>query len=174
MAPIRLWTDEQDAVLRELHGKGKSSAEIAAVIGGVTRNAVLGRAHRLKLPPHRHAPSRGQASERRRRRSREKFERGKKAKKPVFKAKESPEATPAPTVVLEPSPSQRRVYVGDTDFMSLERDQCRWPLGDRPFRFCGQRKWGDKAYCAHHCRIAYQPPQKREARAHERLASRTA
>ncbi|HOO50302.1 MAG TPA: GcrA family cell cycle regulator, partial [Alphaproteobacteria bacterium] len=43
------WTDERVAILKRLWGEGKTAAEIAKLIGGVTRNAVIGKAHRLKL-----------------------------------------------------------------------------------------------------------------------------
>ena len=43
------WTDERVSLLKKLWGEGKTAAEIASTLGGVTRNAVIGKAHRLKL-----------------------------------------------------------------------------------------------------------------------------
>jgi hypothetical protein len=43
------WTDDRVAVLTKMWGEGKTAAEIAKTLGGVTRNAVIGKAHRLKL-----------------------------------------------------------------------------------------------------------------------------
>ena len=43
------WTDGKVAILKELWGKGKTASQIAEVIGGMSRNAVIGKAHRLNL-----------------------------------------------------------------------------------------------------------------------------
>jgi len=43
------WTDEKVAILKELWGKGKTASQIAEIIGGISRNAVIGKAHRLNL-----------------------------------------------------------------------------------------------------------------------------
>ena len=43
------WTDEKVAKLKELWGKGNTAAQIASIIGGISRNAVIGKAHRLGL-----------------------------------------------------------------------------------------------------------------------------
>ena len=46
---IMSWTDERISILKELWGKGKTASQIAEVIGGMSRNAVIGKAHRLNL-----------------------------------------------------------------------------------------------------------------------------
>ena len=43
------WTDEKVAKLKELWGKGNTASQIAEIIGGLSRNAVIGKAHRLNL-----------------------------------------------------------------------------------------------------------------------------
>ena len=43
------WTPEKVEKLKELWGKGNTASEIAQILGGVTRNAVIGKAHRLNL-----------------------------------------------------------------------------------------------------------------------------
>ena len=43
------WTDEKVNKLKELWGKGKTASQIAEIIGGISRNAVIGKAHRLNL-----------------------------------------------------------------------------------------------------------------------------
>ena len=43
------WTEEKVAKLKELWGKGNTASEIAGIIGGISRNAVIGKAHRLNL-----------------------------------------------------------------------------------------------------------------------------
>ena len=46
---IMSWTDEKVGKLKELWGKGKTASQIAEIIGGISRNAVIGKAHRLNL-----------------------------------------------------------------------------------------------------------------------------
>ena len=43
------WTEEKVKTLKDLWGKGKTASQIAEIIGGVSRNAVIGKAHRLNL-----------------------------------------------------------------------------------------------------------------------------
>ena len=43
------WTEEREAKLKELWEKGHTASQIAEMLGGTTRNAVIGKAHRLKL-----------------------------------------------------------------------------------------------------------------------------
>ena len=43
------WNDEKVAKLKELWGKGNTASQIAEIIGGLSRNAVIGKAHRLNL-----------------------------------------------------------------------------------------------------------------------------
>ena len=43
------WTEEKVAKLKELWGKGNTASQIAEIIGGISRNAVIGKAHRLNL-----------------------------------------------------------------------------------------------------------------------------
>ena len=44
-----MWTEEKVKILRDLWGKGKTASQIAEIIGGISRNAVIGKAHRLNL-----------------------------------------------------------------------------------------------------------------------------
>ena len=44
-----MWTDEKVKILKDLWGKGKTASQIAEIIGGISRNAVIGKAHRLNL-----------------------------------------------------------------------------------------------------------------------------
>lgn len=156
------WTDERVELLKKLWTDGLSASQIAAELGNVTRNAVIGKVHRLGLS------------------GRPKDAKAAAATPRVRKATRTPSA-PAPiapqahnNVVIAPIPLQpvrpEPVDMGDDDvavpmservtIMDLRESMCRWPMGDptKPeFRFCGARSITGLPYCTHHSRIAYQP-----------------
>ena len=172
------WTDERVELLKKLWSDGLSASQIAAEIGGVTRNAVIGKVHRLGLsgrgkaktaplpsgpgrPPGRRAP---RADRRRRARSRTcvlapgAAAAGGRARIRRGRARDE--------VVV---PMSERVTI-----MDLRESMCRWPMGDptKPeFRFCGARSVTGLPYCTHHARVAYQPvaDRKRDRRLRPRL-----
>jgi GcrA cell cycle regulator len=156
------WTDERVELLKKLWSDGLSASQIAAEIGGVTRNAVIGKVHRLGLS------GRGKAKAAAPQRPR-KATRAPSAPTPI--AQPTPAHSnvvlapiPAPRVEPEPDltlsddvvvPMSERVTI-----MDLRESMCRWPMGDptKPeFRFCGARSVTGLPYCNHHARIAYQP-----------------
>lgn len=150
------WTDDRVELLKKLWGEGRTAAEIAGELGGVTRNAVIGKAHRLKLS--------GRASP---------IQQNKKpansSVKPVKAAvKAMPKPAPvaekksvsfvAPVVtdeILESDKNRKRVSL-----MDLPQNGCRWPIGDprdKDFGFCGCKKSDpSSAYCDEHAAVAYQ------------------
>lgn len=129
------WTDERVELLTKLWGEGKTAAEIAKELGGVTRNAVIGKAHRLKLS-NRVSPIQ-------------------QNKKPAPVKVQS--SSPAPERKIQKIPSQdNRKGVPLTD---LKANQCRWPLGDpqdESFGFCGCPALPGLPYCLEHAQVAYQ------------------
>lgn len=136
------WTDEITERLKAMLDEGLTSAEIARCIPGATRNAVIGKIHRLGLTfPGRLSPERPSA---RRRRSN------------VWKIK----ATRAPRAGGgELTALNKDLRVG-TSILNLERHHCRWPVSDNPRLFCGnQRRDENTPYCAAHAQIAYVSPQ---------------
>jgi len=162
------WTDERVELLKKLWSDGLSASQIAAELGNVTRNAVIGKVHRLGLSGRaksaaapaaprnaapRKAPARapshpmsGPAG----------GTRGAHALAPQFVTEAEPEAEQAPMpsedVVI---PFSERVTI-----MELREYMCRWPMGDPTspdFRFCGARSQTGLPYCSYHSRIAYQP-----------------
>ena len=155
------WTDERVALLRRLWEDGQSASKIAAQLGGVTRNAVIGKVHRLGLAGRVTAGEDGQAA-------------GQAATAPVVEA-EAPEPVailahrpapdfPAPPPVPAAEPVQLAVSQRVT-IMDLRESMCRWPLGDPTtpeFRFCGARSITGLPYCTHHAEIAYQPAAERK------------
>ncbi|MBE7199038.1 MAG: GcrA cell cycle regulator [Parafilimonas terrae] len=161
------WTDERVALLRRLWEDGQSASKIAAQLGGVTRNAVIGKVHRLGLAGRIKAGEDATVV----------------AAKPVEVEKPVPvAATPEPAPVAQhrpapefpPAPAPVRSSATDpvaipvsqrVTIMDLRESMCRWPLGDPTtpdFRFCGARSITGLPYCTHHAEIAYQPATERK------------
>jgi GcrA cell cycle regulator len=149
------WTDERVELLKTLWAEGLSAAQIANKMGGVTRNAVIGKVHRLGLSG-RAAPAKpqrgcGPSAERR-----EEVVMAKPARQENFKPV-IPEPESIAPLVLE---------TGDrTTVATIKNNMCKWPIGDPAkddFHFCGQAAGTGKSYCTYHARLAFQPPQRRE------------
>jgi GcrA cell cycle regulator len=149
------WTDERVETLKRLWLDGLSASQIAKQLGGVTRNAVIGKVHRLGLSG-RAAPSKP---------ARPVF----KAPRPQRPATSAPSAprriaepvasSPAPTV---PAPRYVEEAPGSATVLTLGAHMCKWPIGDpalETFTFCGRRTGGEGPYCGEHARVAYQPAQ---------------
>lgn len=127
------WTEERVNLLKQLWGEGKTAAEIAKVLGdGVTRNAVIGKAHRLKLSSR------------------------------VSPIQQAPLKTKAdkPKAVKRVAPVKRPEFKGKAIKMAqLENGMCRWPNGDpqdAEFSFCGCPAIPGLPYCEEHAAVAYQ------------------
>lgn len=131
------WTDERVALLKKMWGEGKTAAEIAKELGGVTRNAVIGKAHRLKLS-NRLSPIQ------------------QNNKKPVVKTieeKQPPQKKAANDMTIADM-NIKGVALGE-----LRDKMCRWPIGDpqdEDFRFCGFQSVAGLPYCGEHSKVAYQ------------------
>ncbi len=150
------WTDERVETLKKLWAEGLSAAQIANKIGGVTRNAVIGKVHRLGLSG-RATPAKPQRG---------------CAPAPVEKGEDAPAKAPreeVKSVIPEPDFIAPLVLEsGDAATVAtIANNMCKWPIGDPAsddFHFCGQPTLSGKSYCAYHARMAFQPPQRREAR----------
>jgi GcrA cell cycle regulator len=152
------WTDERVDVLKKLWLDGLSASQIAKQLGGVTRNAVIGKVHRLGLSG-RAAPSQP---------ARPAFKAPRPAR-PVTTATPSaprrvaePVAqTPAAAAAPLPTPVMRVEEPGSATVLTLGAHMCKWPIGDPSsdeFTFCGRRA-SEGVYCVDHARVAYQPAQ---------------
>jgi GcrA cell cycle regulator len=158
------WSDDRVELLSKLWGEGLSASQIAAALGGgVTRNAVIGKVHRLGLSG-RAKPGAGAAA---------------RPAKPRPATPLAPQADGVRTPPRDPEQLMRPTLVADqrwdveqveipesqrVSIMELRDTTCRWPLGDpsKPdFAFCGGRAVTGLPYCGHHCRIAYQPAAER-------------
>ena len=147
-----MWTDERVDQLKSLWTEGLSASQIARVLGGVTRNAVIGKVHRLGLAG-RAAPAR--------------IDRPRLPSAPRMHHLRVREPEP-PVVEEEPITLEDGSFVG---VLTINDRMCRWPIGDPSgdeFHFCGRNPKSGSPYCEAHARKAYQPPQARERR---RMAS---
>ena len=164
------WTDERVTVLKKLWAEGHSASQIAKQLGGVTRNAVIGKVHRLGLSG-RATPSRPVKRPPRLARP-----------KPRFVAATAATATPAASPALPgpvdvpalPERSQALTALPPlpmddgvpATILTLRDSMCKWPIGDPAdpkFAFCG-RKADCGPYCTEHAAVAFQPARKREGR----------
>jgi len=162
------WTDERVELLTKLWANGLSASQIATQMGGVTRNAVIGKVHRLGLSGRgkvKAAPPRA-----RRAGAPRLAKTAASAPEPVetFDVNDEAEEVVAFTVDVPATdevalPTSERVNI-----MDLRESMCRWPIGDPTtpeFRFCGGQSAPGVPYCDHHCQIAYQPVAERRRRA---------
>lgn len=150
------WTDVRVEILKKLWSEGLSASQIAKELGRVTRNAVIGKVHRLGLSG-RSTPSRPPSRVVRTAPSR-----------PVRPAILRPPVRAAalavtlPDVVVYIDPEQV-----DGEFVSLAdlgENICKWPIGDPSdvrFQFCGRKTGCGSPYCDAHKRIAYNPPKRK-------------
>lgn len=148
------WTEERVGALKKLWLEGQSASQIAKALGGgVTRNAVIGKVHRLGLSG-RAAPSqpaRTTAFRTSRPKPAPTQTRAPSAPRRIEAAEPKPEpvAAPAPMPELE----------GTATVLTLGAHMCKWPIGDPSssgFSFCGRRA-SEGVYCVEHAKVAYQP-----------------
>ncbi|MGI9379687.1 MAG: GcrA family cell cycle regulator [Methyloligellaceae bacterium] len=161
------WTDERVELLKKLWSEGLSASQIANRLGGVSRNAVIGKVHRLGLSGRattsriKSVRSRKRAASVGVRSSRLKYaSHGNAALKQQFGSSGLENPTPHVSSIEElVIPLNERASI-----MSLTADMCRWPIGDpteKDFHFCGRDKVAGIPYCEHHARVAFQPLQSR-------------
>lgn len=182
------WTDERVEELKAMWNEGKSASQIAKTLGGVTRNAVIGKVHRLGLSNRNAQPAKEEAA-------------AKPAPEPQA-ARPAPEPKPEP-VAVDPAPAVERPVVRDVprrpvsvspplppapsdvnaealanlteverkarklDLMDLTERTCKWPIGDPAtdkFWFCGLPATAGKPYCEAHVAVAFQPMSSRRDR----------
>jgi GcrA cell cycle regulator len=153
------WTIDRVEQLKKLWADGLSASEIAAELGGISRNSVIGKVHRLGLPGRPMRPA-GTMPRRRKPRSRDAMMRimrpavrGNMALAPPHAFE--PEPGPEPEVIENIIPIGQRCST-----LELSEGKCRWPIGDPctpDFFFCGGKTAEGLPYCGYHARIAYQP-----------------
>lgn len=151
------WTDDRVTMLKNLWEKGLSASQIAAELGNVTRNAVIGKVSRLGLCGTRAkcpADAGRHAHKVRPRRRKVAIFRPRTALAHVAAVEAEPDHVEALVIPIH----QRR------SLLELNDAVCHWPVGnpgEADFHFCGGKALPSLPYCAHHSRIAYPPPKPR-------------
>ena len=144
------WTEDKISKLKELWGKGNTASQIAEIIGGVSRNAVIGKAHRLNLSAKiktRTATSNKNFDNSINEKNIRTVKRGRKSKfnSLIIEKDFEPE-----------NPKQLE---------ELDENSCKWPIGhpdEKSFYFCGRSSLKDFSYCKLHLLYAYQPKGKKD------------
>jgi len=143
------WNEEKVEKLKELWGKGSTASQIAEIIGGISRNAVIGKAHRLNLSSKikaRNAPS-SQNFDNSLEENSSKQRRDRKSKFQSLIIEKD----------FEPENPKK--------LEELDESSCKWPVGhpeEESFYFCGRSSLKDFSYCKLHLLYAYQPKGRKE------------
>ena len=143
------WNEEKVGKLKELWGKGNTASQIAEIIGGISRNAVIGKAHRLNLSSKiktRNASSSQNFDDN----SNENNSQQKQVRKSKFKS-----------LLIEKDFEPEN----PKKLEELDESSCKWPVGhpeEKSFYFCGRSSLKDFSYCKLHLLYAYQPKGRKE------------
>ena len=143
------WTEEKVTKLKELWGKGNTASQIAEIIGGISRNAVIGKAHRLNLSAKikTRAATSNKDFENSKQENNIKSRRGRKSKfKSLIIEKD-----------FEPENPKQLEELTDND--------CKYPIGhpnEKDFYFCGRSSLKDFSYCKLHLLFSYQSKNKKD------------
>lgn len=162
-----MWTDERVELLRKLWADGLSASQIAAQLGSVSRNAVIGKVHRLKLSGRGRTTAAAPRTKKATTPAQGRIVKtqvtrvitatsGANALKVAFDAQPVMRARPVEDVVV---PIQRKLML-----IQLTERTCKWPNGDplsEDFNFCGADSGESGPYCSFHARVAYQPASER-------------
>ena len=155
------WTEDRVGALKKLWLEGQSASQIAKQLGGgVTRNAVIGKVHRLGLSG-RAAPSQPARTTFRPARVRPAAPAQPSAPRRIEAVQPRPMVA-APTPPAPPLPDMP----GTATVLTLGAHMCKWPIGDpssQEFSFCGRRA-SEGVYCMEHARVAYQPQVRKGAK----------
>ena len=142
------WDENKEKKLRELWSKGHTASQIAKFFGDTTRNAVIGKAHRLNLEAR--APSKKTVSE------------NNQNTKPAVKSERSMRRkSKFQSILLDKNFEPEK----PTSLENLSENTCKWPIGhpdEEKFYFCGRKPESDFPYCKLHVLYAFQPKGQKE------------
>ena len=143
------WNEEKVEKLKELWGKGSTASQIAEIIGGISRNAVIGKAHRLnlssKIKTRNASSSQNFDNSSEENSSKQRRDRKSKFRSLIVEKDFEPE-----------NPKKLE---------ELDESSCKWPIGhpeEQSFYFCGRSSLKDFSYCKLHLLYAYQPKGRKE------------
>lgn len=149
------WTEDRVEMLSKLWAEGLSASQVAKQLGGVTRNAVIGKVHRLGLSGRakparlvKRAPRQASAA---------------KTRTVAPRAPRMPRRI-APTPPAVPLEAKKMDNGEFATILTITDHMCKWPIGDpseSDFRFCGRGTDKADPYCAAHAQVAYQPARRR-------------
>tara|TARA_B110000444_G_C18525040_1_gene448450 strand:+ start:27 stop:524 length:498 start_codon:yes stop_codon:yes gene_type:complete len=143
------WNEEKISKLKELWGKGSTASQIAEIIGGISRNAVIGKAHRLNLSSKIKTKN-ATSSQSFDRNLEEQNSKQRQVRKSRFKS-----------LLIEKDFEPEN----PKKLEELDESSCKWPIGhpeEKTFYFCGRSSLKDFSYCKLHLLYAYQPKGKKE------------
>ena len=144
------WDEAKVSKLKELWGKGNTASQIAEIIGGISRNAVIGKAHRLNLSYKIKASSSSLNQNLNNTHNKENNLKEKRGRKSRFKS-----------LIIEKDFEPEN----PKKLEELDESSCKWPIGhpeEESFYFCGRSSLKDFSYCKLHLLYAYQPKVKKE------------
>tara|TARA_B100001540_G_C15506343_1_gene505969 strand:+ start:109 stop:603 length:495 start_codon:yes stop_codon:yes gene_type:complete len=143
------WTPEKEQKLKELWKKGHTASQIASMLGDTTRNAVIGKAHRLNLEA-RAGSKKSSTKTNLENNSQPEIKQQKLGRKAKFKA-----------LLLDKNFEQEN----PKKLEELTDETCRWPIGhpyEKKFYFCGRKPMQKFPYCKLHVLYAFQPKNAKE------------
>ena len=144
------WTEEKVAKLKELWGKGNTASQIAEIIGGISRNAVIGKAHRLNLSAKIKTRASSNINNNFKSNNQNNINKLTRGRKSRFKS-----------LIIEKDFEPEN----PKQLEELNENSCKWPIGhpnEKSFYFCGRTSLKDFSYCRLHLLYAYQPKGKKE------------
>jgi len=165
------WTEDRMDLLKKLWSEGFSASQIANELGGVTRNAVIGKVHRLGLSGRAKVPS-SQSQRPKKQVSRQPATGSSQRQQPSHQSSGNTALKTDTLPALKQQVELRlKIYslsepplIENAGILELTEQTCKWPVGDpsdHSFHFCARRSDSGIPYCAYHARIAYQPASER-------------